>query len=388
MKIVIAPDSFKSSLSSVQASEAISEGIRRVVPHAQVVRIPMADGGEGTVESLVGSTGGQYRTLEVTGPVGGPVEAIYGILGEVGRKNDSTILTAVIEMSAAAGLTLISPDKRNPLYTSTYGVGQLIRDALDHGCRDFILGIGGSGTNDCGCGMAQALGVRFLDRNRDEITEPMSGVHLGRVSSIDITSLDPRLAESHFVVACDVQNPLLGPTGATRMYGRQKGADAETLDILETNMNHIITQIEALVGSSIRAIPGTGAAGGIGASLIAFANATLQSGVEIMLHYSRFVERLYGVDLVFTGEGQLDGQTVYGKTVAGIASAAEKLNIPVVALVGAIGPDARKVLEIGVRAYFSIASGPTTSEEAILHTAVNLSNTAEQVMRIYTRGDL
>lgn len=382
MKIVIAPDSFKGSLSSPQACEAIAEGIRRVIPNAQIVSIPMADGGEGTVESLVGSTGGQFRTMAVAGPVGEPVEAVYGILGAEESPAGSSTLTAVIEMSAAAGMTLVPIDRRNPLHTTTYGVGQLIRDALDQGCRDFIIGIGGSGTNDCGCGMAQALGVRFLDPNQNEITEPMTGARMGQVDSIDITSLDSRIAESHFVVACDVQNPLLGPTGATRTYGPQKGADAEALDILEANMTHIITQMESLVGKPIRDIPGTGAAGGIGASLIAFAGATLQSGVEIVLDYSRFVERLAGVDLILTGEGRLDGQTIYGKTIAGVASAARKLDIPVIALAGAIGPDACKVLDIGVCAYLPITSGPMPLEQALLHTHDNLANTAEQVMRM------
>jgi len=382
MKIVIAPDSFKGSVSSAAACEAIAEGIRRVLPKAQIVSIPMADGGEGTVDALVQSTGGGVRTVRVTGPLGAPVDAAYGILGAIESKDKSKTMTAVIEMSAAAGLTLVPRKKRNPLHTTTHGVGQLIRDALDQGCRDFIIGIGGSGTNDGGTGMAQALGVRFLDQNQNEITDPMTGERMGRVDSIDITQLDSRIAESNFVVACDVQNPLLGPTGATRTYGPQKGADAEKLEILENNMTHIITQIEKLVGKTIRNIPGTGAAGGIGASLIAFTDAKLQSGVDIVLRYSHFGDHAARADLIFTGEGRIDGQTVYGKTIAGVATAAQKLNIPVIALAGTIVPDAHKVLDIGVSAYLPITFGPITLEKAILNAHANLANTAEQVMRI------
>ena len=382
MKIVIAPDSFKGSVSSAAACEAIAEGIRRVIPEAKIVSIPMADGGEGTVDALVQSTGGQFRTLEVTGPLGEPVDAAYGILGTPESKDKSKTMTAVIEMSAAAGLTLVPKDRRNPLHTTTHGVGQLIRDALDQGCRDFIIGIGGSGTNDGGTGMAQALGVRFLDQNQSEITDPMTGARMGRVDSIDITQLDSRIAESNFVVACDVQNPLLGPTGATRTYGPQKGADTEAVEILENNMTHIITKIEKLVSKTIRDIPGTGAAGGIGSSLIAFTDAQLQSGIDIVLRYSRFAERAVGADLIITGEGRIDGQTIYGKTIAGVASAAQQLAIPAIALAGAIGPDAQKVLDIGVSAYLPITSGPITLAQAILNAHDNLANTAEQVIRI------
>ena len=385
MKIVIAPDSFKGSVSSAQACESIAEGIRRVLPDAQIISIPMADGGEGTVEAMVQSTQGTFRTINVTGPLAEPLDAVYGILGTPKSNSESATMTAVIEMSAAAGLTLVPKDKRNPLHTTTHGVGQLIRDAMDQGCRNFIIGIGGSGTNDGGAGMAQALGVRFLDHRQNEITEYMTGARLGRIDSMDMSQLDSRIAESHFVVACDVQNPLLGPTGATRTYGPQKGADAEALEILENNMTHIFTRIEKLVGKTIRNIPGSGAAGGIGASLIAFADATLQSGVEIVLHYSRFVERAAGADLIITGEGRIDGQTVYGKTVAGVAAAARNLHIPVIALAGDIGPDARKVLDIGVSAYLPITSGPITLSRAIVNTPDNLANTAEQVIRIFRR---
>jgi glycerate 2-kinase len=382
MKIVIAPDSFKGSVSSSEACEAIAQGIRRVVSDARIVSIPMADGGEGTVNALVTSTQGQLRTVTVTGPLGEPVDAAYGILGTREGNRESVPMTAVIEMSAAAGLTLIPDPKRNPLHTTTHGVGQLIRDALDQDCRDFIIGIGGSGTNDGGTGMAQAIGVRFLDQDQNEITEPMTGLRMDQVDSIDISQLDPRIAESNFVVACDVQNPLLGPTGATRTYGPQKGADAEALEILETNMTHIITKIENHVGKAIRDIPGTGAAGGIGLSLIAFTNAKLQSGVDIVLRYSRFAERAAGADLILTGEGRIDGQTIYGKTVAGVAAAAQKLKIPVIALAGSIGPDAHKVLDIGVSAYLSINPGPITLEQAIRTAREYLADTAEQVIRI------
>jgi glycerate kinase len=414
MKIVIAPDTFKGSLSAAHACQAIAVGLRRVAPDAQIINIPMADGGEGTVDALVASTNGRLRQVEVRGPLSEPVTATYGILGpqpcqnvsdrsdpvqndssqhSVGRaaparrsaepdNNESDAATAVIEISAAAGLTLIPPQKRNPLHTTTFGVGQIILDALDHNCRNFIIGIGGSATTDCGTGMAQALGVKFLDQASRPISEPMTGKRMGLTASLDSSQIDPRVAQSPFIVACDVENPLLGPTGASHVYAPQKGASAEDVAILETNMTHIIGLIETMVGRSVRDLPGAGAAGGLGAGLTAFLNARLERGIEIVMRYCHFAEKIHGAAVIFTGEGRIDGQTAYGKTIAGVAAAARSQNIPVIALSGSVGPEAQKVLDIGVSAFFSICPGPISLEQAMQKAPELLADTAEQALRL------
>ena len=383
MKIVVAPDSFKGSQTATQACSAIAAGLRRASDKVEIVSIPMADGGEGTVEALVESTGGKLKNAIVCGPSGEKITANYGILGETTTAGP----TAVIEMAAAAGLPLVPSEKRNPLKTTTYGVGQLITDAYDQGCRDFIIGIGGSATNDCGTGMAQALGVKFFDRQGGEITAPMTGELMGKVGSLDISILLPELARCSFTVACDVKNLLLGPQGASFVYARQKGANDEIIEILEANMMNIIGFVEGAAGKQIRDIPGSGAAGGLGAGLLAFLKARLEPGIDIVMRYSRFAERISSADLIITGEGQIDGTTVAGKTIAGIASVAEQYSKPVIALAGSLGDGYQKVLDLpAVMAVLSICPGPITLDEAMRRGGELLADTAEQALRLILHG--
>ena len=383
MKIVVAPDSFKGSHTAAQACSAIAEGLRRASNKVEIVSIPMADGGEGTVEALVESTGGKLQNAIVCGPSGEKITAHYGILGETTTAGP----TAVIEMAAAAGLPLVPSDKRNPLKTTTYGVGQLIIDAYDQGCHDFIIGIGGSATNDCGTGMAQALGAKFFDWQGGEITAPMTGELMGKVGSLDISTLLPGFAQCSFTVACDVKNPLLGPQGASFIYARQKGANDEIIEILEANMMNIIGLVEGATGEQVRDIPGSGAAGGLGAGLLAFLNARLEPGIDIVMRYSRFAERIRSADLIITGEGQIDGTTVAGKTIAGIAAVAEQYSKPVIALAGSLGDGYQKVLDLpAVMAVLSICPGPISLDEAMRRGGELLADTAEQALRLVLLG--
>ena len=382
MKIIVAPDSFKGSLTARQAAAAIASGLRRVVPDAEIIEIPLADGGEGTVDALVAATGGQIRTVSVTGPLAEPVEAAYGIIpaqpsGPAGGKK-----TAVIEMAAAAGLPLVPPERRNPLNTTTYGLGELILDALEQHCESFIIGIGGSATNDCGTGMAQALGVVFKDRSGGPITEPMTGRTMGSVAAIDITQMSGALAAADFQVACDVQNPLLGPQGATRIYGPQKGAGPETLEILESNMQHIANLIEQTTSRRVQTLPASGAAGGLGAGLVAFLGAKARPGIDLVMMTCGFSEKLAGASLIITGEGRIDGQTVFGKTISGICGQAKRQAVPVVALAGEVGDGVEKVLGLPVCAVLSIVPGPMGLEEAVREAARLLADAAEQAMRL------
>jgi len=333
----------------------------------------MADGGEGTVEALVLSTEGRLREVNVRGPLGEELKAAYGQI---------TGKTAVIEMASAAGLSLVPDGKRNPLHTTTYGLGQMIIDGLDQGCRDFVIGIGGSATNDCGCGMAQAMGVRFFDSSGSEITEAMTGELMGKVASVDMSCCDERIKDATFVVACDVTNPLLGPNGASHTYGPQKGADDESVEILEKNMRYIIELIENESGRKVRGTAGAGAAGGLGAGLLAFCDARLEPGIDIIMRYNRFVERIESADLIITGEGRIDATTASGKTISGIARAAEGKSIPVIVLAGSIGPGAQEVLNIGVTVMMPICTGPMTEAEAMAGAEKLLADTAEQAMRL------
>ncbi len=381
MKIVVAPDKFKGSLSAAQACAAIIEGVRRVAAEAEIVSIPMADGGEGTVEALVAATAGRLRQVRVRGPLDVKVDAIYGILGQQAAEAPNSVKTAVIEMAAAAGLPLLAPKLRNPLHTTTYGVGQVILDGLALDCRDFVIGIGGSATNDCGCGMAQALGVKFFDQGGNEICTPMTGAGIGKTAGLDVSDIDPRISESSFVVACDVKNPLLGPTGASHVYSRQKGADDQTVAILEENMTHIIGLIEAEVGKKLRDIPGAGAAGGLGAGMMAFLNGKLDRGIDIVMRYCRFSQRIDGAQLIITGEGRIDKSTIFGKTIAGVAEAAAEQSIPVIALAGSVADTERQIHDIGVTAVLPICSGPMTLTEAMGAGSDNLCRAAEQALR-------
>jgi len=376
MKIVIAPDSFKGSLTALQVSDAVEQGFKRIFPNAPIEKVPMADGGEGTVQSLVDATGGQLLTESVTDPLGGRVEANYGILGDG--------VTAVIEMAAASGLPLVPLDKRNPMLTTTYGTGELIKAALERGCRKFIIGIGGSATTDGGAGVAQALGVKLLDASGKDIA--FGGIGLSNLTKIDISTIDERIAETETVVACDVDNPLTGPRGAARVYGPQKGATPEQVELLDKYLGHFADIVKRDLGKDVKETPGAGAAGGLGAGLMAFLNAELKSGIDIVIEASNLRERMKGADLVVTGEGQLDEQTAYGKTPTGVSRVAEEMGIPVLAIAGGIKPGAETSYEEGIDAMMSIAPGPISLEEAIKRASELVADTAERAARIIKIG--
>lgn len=373
-KIIICPDSFKGSLSAPDAAAAIEAGIRRALPHAQTTAIPLADGGEGTVDALVRATRGKIIPVSVTGPLARPVEAFYGILG--GGK------TAVIEMAAAAGLDLVPVDERNPLVTTTYGVGELILSAYARGCRKFIIGIGGSATNDGGAGAMSALGVRFLDRLGDEL--PPGGAALSRLDRIDASGLriDPRQVEVR--VACDVTNPLTGPEGASVVYGPQKGATPAMVEELDRALADYSRVMAAQLGRDVAEMPGAGAAGGLGAGLAAFLGAKLESGIEIVLDVLKFDERVEGADLVITGEGRIDAQTAFGKTISGVLNHTKRVgDIPLVLFAGSVGDGADILYDHGATAIFSIAPGPISLDESVDRGAELLSRTAENVTRLF-----
>ena len=377
MKIVVAPDSFKGSVSALEAANAMERGLRRVFPDAVIEKIPMADGGEGTMQSLVDATGGSIHTQRVLAPLENEVDAEFGILSDAE--------TAVIEMASASGLTRVAPDARNPLRTTTYGTGQLIRAALDAGCRRLIIGIGGSATNDGGAGMAEALGIGLLDANGKQI--PRGGGSLHRLAAITLEGLHPAIAETETVVACDVNNPLTGPEGASHVYGPQKGATPEMIEALDAHLTHFNSVLTRTFGKSFNDIPGAGAAGGLGAGLMAFLNAELRLGVDIMIDAVNLQERLKGAAVVFTGEGQLDFQTAFGKTPAGVAKVAKAQNIPVIAIAGGIAEGAEAVYEIGIDAMLGIVREPIALDDAIKAAPRLLADTAEQAARLMLIGD-
>ena len=327
MKIVIAPDSFKGSLTALQVAEAIEVGLRRVFPTAIIKKVPMADGGEGTVQSLVDATSGEILTARVRDPLGNRIDAQYGVLGDG--------ITAVIEMAAASGLTLVPLDKRDPRVTTTYGTGELIRAALTHGCRKLIIGIGGSATNDGGAGMAQALGAKLLTANDEQIG--FGGGSLATLSSIDLSELDDRIREMETVVACDVNKPTHWQRGGLLMStDLKKGATPEMIEELDANLVHFNKIVQHDLSKSVGDVPGAGAAGGLGAGLMAFLNASLKSGIEIVTEATQLSKQFAGADLVITGEGQINFQTVFGKTPVGVAKVAKIHNIPVIAIAGSI----------------------------------------------------
>lgn len=366
-KIIIAPDSFKESMTALEAASAIERGFRSVFPDAELIKVPMADGGEGTVQSLVDATQGEMINLEVTGPLGKPVKAFYGMLGD-GH-------TAVIEMAAASGIAHVPLDERNPLVTTTYGTGQLILAALDRGVSHIILGLGGSATNDGGAGMAAALGVRFLDESGLEIG--WGGGELGRLHQIDISGLDKRLSNVSFVAACDVDNPLTGPTGASAIFGPQKGATPEMVRLLDANLHHYAKTIQKDIGLDLESVPGAGAAGGLGAGVLAFLKAELKRGIDIVIEASGLEDAVKGADLVITGEGRIDSQTIYGKTPIGVAKTAKAFGIPTLALAGCVSPDYAVVLEHGLDAVFPIIPGIQSLDQVLREGACNLERTAQ-----------
>lgn len=375
MKIVIAPDSFKESMSAFQVANAIERGFRRVFPDAEYVKIPMADGGEGTVQALVDATGGKIVEKKVTGPLGDPVNAFFGLLG--GGK------TAVIEMAAASGLHLVPHEKRNPLIATTRGTGELIRAALDCGVEHMIIGIGGSATNDGGAGMVQALGGRLLDGDGQELA--FGGGSLSRLAKIDVSQLDPRLKHVRVEVACDVDNPLTGPQGASVVFGPQKGATPDMVRQLDENLQRYAEVIAQTLGKQVN-VPGAGAAGGLGAGLLAFLDAELKRGIDIVLEAVQFDKKVEGASLVMTGEGRIDGQTIYGKTPVGVAKAAKKHRIPVIALAGSLSDDSDIVLQYGIDALYSIVPGVMPLSKAIDQAACYVERTARHIAALLNIG--
>ncbi|GIO21729.1 glycerate kinase [Oceanobacillus sp. J11TS1] len=372
-KIVIAPDSFKESMTAKQAAESIARGFSTVFrDEAAFEIIPMADGGEGTTQSLADALEGRIYYKTVTNPMGDPVRAAYAISGDKS--------TAILEAAEASGLELVPIEKRNPLLATTYGTGELIMAALDHGVSKIILGIGGSATNDGGAGMLEALGAHFYQRNGEKLD--CGGGNLIDLDHIDISKLDARLKNTEIVVACDVDNVLLGADGASAVYGPQKGASKEMVHLLDQALSHYHDVQERFTGKSVKDIPGSGAAGGLGAGLIAFLEATLKPGVEIVLKETDFYNRIAQSSLVITGEGKIDGQTIYGKTPIGVAKAAKQNNIPVIALCGTLGPNYEKVYEYGIDAAFSIIQSPCEQKHALENGPEFLEGLARNIARI------
>ena len=378
MKVVVAIDSFKGSLSSMEAGQAIAEGVKRVYQHAEVVVRPLADGGEGTVEALVEGMGGVFVTKEVTGPLGEKVEAVYGMI----ESKDDLSKTAIIEMSAAAGITLVPEKSRNPMSTTTYGVGELILDAIERGCRHFIVGIGGSATNDGGVGMLQALGYDFVTQEGKAISYGGNG--LRELARIEESNVQPTLKECTFKVACDVTNPLCGENGSSAIFGPQKGATPEMIQELDQSLLYYAELSKNINSHADRFYPGTGAAGGMGFAFLTYTNATLESGIQIVLTETKLEELITTANVVVTGEGKLDGQTVLGKAPIGVAALAKKYQKKVLAFAGAVTPDAKECNQHGIDAFFPILRGVVTLKEAMNKEVAhqNMVDTVEQVFRV------
>ncbi|WPC72702.1 glycerate kinase [Vibrio porteresiae] len=369
MKIVIAPDSFKESLTALEVAASIERGIRKVIPNAEIVKVPMADGGEGTVQSLIDSSQGSIVKAKVIGPMGNQVQAHFGLMGNSH--------TAVIEMASASGIHLAEPENRNPLITTTFGTGQLIKAALDLKVNHLILGIGGSATNDAGMGMCQALGIQFLDEEGNSLG--YGGGELDKLAKIDLTNLDPRLANVTLEVACDVTNPLCGPTGASHVFGPQKGATPEMITRLDANLAHFADVVLEQLGVDVKNIPGAGAAGGLGAALYGLLNATMKPGIDIVIEATQLEQAIQGADVVITGEGRIDSQTIHGKTPSGVAKVCKAANIPVIGIAGCLSPDCAVVHDYGIDAVFDVVPGATDLQSALENASSNLELTARNV---------
>lgn len=378
MKIVIAPDSFKESLSALEVANAIEDGFKQVFPDAQYCKVPMADGGEGTVQAMVDATQGQIINLTVTGPLGLPVDAFYGVLGQLDEDGKQT---AVIEMAAASGLHLVPVNQRNPLLTTSFGTGELIADALNRGIRHIILGLGGSATNDAGAGMMQALGVTLSNMANEPL--PFGGAALAALHHIDVQSCHPAIKECVIEVACDVDNPLCGPRGASAIFGPQKGATTEMIEQLDHALGHfahmVNQQLYQSVDTHCQLHPGAGAAGGMGFGVMTILNASLKPGVDIVTNSVKLAEYCHNADLVITGEGRIDGQTVFGKTPMGVLHVAKQLNIPVIGISGCLGPNADAILAEGMHAIFAIIPALQPLEQVLSEAQVNLTNTARNI---------
>ncbi len=369
---VLAPDSFKESMTAKEVCAAMEKGIKKALPEAICIHVPMADGGEGTVQSLVDATGGKIYSQTVTGPLGKPVSAHFGILGD-GE-------TGAIEMASASGIHLVTKETKNPFITTTYGTGELIKACLDKGVHKIIIGIGGSATNDGGAGMAQALGARLLDESGAPL--PFGGGALGDLSKIDISQMDPRLKDTQIFVASDVTNPLCGDTGASRVFGPQKGATPEMVETLDENLAHYASILKEQLGKDMKDFPGAGAAGGLGCGLLAFTNAQLKSGIDLVIEYSGLDQKVRNANYVLTGEGGIDFQTQFGKTPYGVARTAKKHGKTVVALAGYVGEKIDILYDKGIDAIFGILPKAMSLDEALKSGEQNIERTAENIARL------
>ncbi|WP_203650217.1 glycerate kinase family protein [Secundilactobacillus yichangensis] len=375
MKFVLAPDSFKGGMTAKEAADAMHAGLKKIFPEAVFEKVPMADGGEGTVQSLVDATEGRIIEKQVTGPLNTPVQAKYGILGDQE--------TAVIEMASASGIQFVDDQTHNPLITTTYGTGELMLDAMAQGIKQIILGIGGSATNDGGAGMAQALGVKLFDQNDQELT--FGGGQLGQLNRIDTSDVNPAVAETKIIIASDVTNPLVGPDGASAVFGPQKGATPDMVKTLDANLRHYADIIKRDLQLDLADRAGAGAAGGLGAGLLAFTNSEMQKGIDIVVEYSHLKQRAKGADFVFTGEGGIDFQTKFGKTPYGVAQATKSVvpDAPVIVLAGNVGKGVDSLYDkTAIDAIFPIVPGVTTLEQAIADGPKNLALLAENVGRL------
>jgi glycerate 2-kinase len=374
MRVVLAPDSYKGSLTAKKACSAMARGVRAVWPDSTVVQVPMADGGDGTAEALVSATGGCLCRADVIGPLPQTtVSAEFGLLGDQ--------QVGVVEMARASGVVLVPLEKRNPLHTTTFGTGQLMAAAIAKGIKRLIVGIGGSATTDAGAGMAQALGVKFFDRAGKAIAAPLTGGGLANVADLDGAGIVAQLRGCEIQIACDVQNPLLGPHGAAAIYGPQKGASAEDVAVLEENLSHFIDLVERRLGRQVRDIPGAGAAGGLGAGLLAFCQAKLARGIELVMQACDLAGKLRGADLVLTGEGQLDSQTASGKTISGVARLSRAAGVPAIALPGRLAADSNTISELGLQAAYAISPPDMPLQEAMANAELLLAAATEKACR-------
>lgn len=371
-KYVVAPDSFKESMTAKEVCDAMEKGIKKADSAAEVIKVPMADGGEGTVDSLVDATHGQRVIVEVTGPLGNKISAYYGILGNG--------TTAVIEMAKASGLEIVEKKKRNPMITTTFGTGELIRDALDHNVKEIIIGLGGSSTNDGGSGMAQALGAKLLDQNNHQI--PFGGGNLDKLDKIDVSNLDSRLRDVKIILASDVTNPLIGKDGASRVFGPQKGATPEMIEKLENNLQHYAKIVKRDLNKEVASLSGAGAAGGLGAGLMAFTTCEMRQGVDLAIEVTKLEEKVKSADYVFTGEGGTDFQTKFGKTPYGVAKLGKKYHKPVISLAGYLGEGIDSLYSEGFTAIFGIIPGACDLPTALKNGPSNVARTTENIVRL------
>ena len=377
MNILIAPDSFKDSLSAKAVAGHIVKGIKNVLPDASITKIPLSDGGEGLLEALVRPLDGQFIKVEVKDPLMRNIEAEYGILGD-GR-------TAVIEMATASGLELLKANERNPMITSTYGTGQLIKDALNRGCTKIIIGLGGSATNDGGMGMIKALGGKFLNKKEESIGE--GGGVLKDLQRIDLSELDKRLSYCEIISACDVSNPLTGPQGASMVFGGQKGGNPQGLEELDKNLLHYASVIKSDLGKDIKTVEGTGAAGGTGMGLLSFLDAELKRGIELIIDELQLEKHIKDADVVVTGEGKIDRQTLYGKTIKGLAKIAQHHHIPVIAIAGKVDNDLEPLYQSGLTAVFSIVNQPMSLQDSISQTGELIESCVTNIFKLIDLGN-